>query len=385
MNKRNTYDVVVIGLGIMGAATLFHLARLGVKALGVEARGPVHRDGSSHGDTRIFRRAYWEGDQYVPMLNRSYASWLDLANTSSEPIALRTGGLFIGTAPSSLVQGSLGTARRCGIDHEVLHGSEIARRFPAFNVVEDMQAVYEPDALMLFADNARLAYVSLAVDAGAEVSYGSQVKLLEQSPTSIRVAGDAWQVSCAAAVLTVGAWIGNFLATEIGSLVTPMRIPVYRFDLDPKAAHDHLVGRLPVFMIEDAHGNLMYGLPKWREVKGGLKIGFHNRQLSATAPDAPRRPPDDAERLELWQTIKSLLPGVRSTGEGVACVYTVSRDGSFLIRRSRDLPGVVYASACSGHGFKFAPAIGEALADLSVGRQPLLDLTAFDPCRFELP
>jgi sarcosine oxidase len=384
MHTRNTYDVVVIGLGIMGAATLFHLARSGVKALGVEARGPLHSAGSSHGDSRVFRRAYFEGDHYAPMLNRSLAGWMELAATSSEPIALRTGGLFIGDQRSSLIQGSLGTAQRCGIAHEVLNGAQIARRFPAFKVSDTLQAVYEPDALMLFADNARLTYVSHAIAAGAAVSYGSEVKLLQQqSAAGVVIGGEGWQVSSAAAVLTVGSWISNFLGEEIGSLVTPMRIPVYRLDVDAAAEREHRVGRLPVFIIEDDHGNLMYGLPQWRDVKGGLKVGFHNRQLSATTPGAPRELPDESERLELWQAIKPLLPAVRSTGEALTCVYSMSRDGSFLIQRSRRMPAVVYASACSGHGFKFAPAIGEALAALSAGGQPVVDLTAFDPARFQ--
>ena len=380
--QRDTYEVVVVGLGIMGAATLFHLARLGIKALGVEARGPLHREGSSHGDTRIFRRAYFEGDQFIPLLNHSYGGWLELAEATSEPVAVPNGALFLGRAGSSLVAGSLGTAQRCGVAHELLSGADIVQRFPAFHVSAATQGVYEADALMLFADTARLAFISRAVEAGAHVVYGRSVRTLQQASTnSVRVGGDAWQVSSAAAVLTVGSWIGDFLADELAGLVTPMRMPVFRFDLDPTVAAQHLHGRCPAFIIELDDGRQVYGLPKWRDVKGGLKLGFHNRQLSPIDPSEPRQPPTEAERLELWEAIREVLPGVRSTGTGVTCVYTMSRDSSFLIQRSRAMPSVVYASACSGHGFKFAPAIGEVLAQLSTGSTPSLDISAFDPSR----
>ncbi|GAA2425346.1 N-methyl-L-tryptophan oxidase [Streptomyces macrosporus] len=379
---RPAYDVVVIGLGIMGASALFHLSQRGMKVLGVEAHGPLHDLGSSHGQTRIFRRAYWEGEQYVPLLNRSYAGWMELNDATHDTIALKTGGLFVGPPDSGLVQGSRETATRCGIDHEYLDAGEISRRFPAFHVRDDAVAVYEPDALMLFADRARLGYLSRAASGGAHMVHGQAVRSLKpEAGDAITVFGDGWQVSCGAVVLTTGGWIGDFLPGEIGALVTPMRIPVYEFDVAESCERDHLPGRFPVFLFEDAEGTLVYGLPKWRSVDGGLKLGFHNRQLSPLDVDGARRPPTDAERRELWRTIKALLPGVHSTGRGTSCVYTMSRDESFLIGRSREMDGVVYASACSGHGFKFAPGIGEVLAQLAIDGRSTVDVSAFAPER----
>ncbi|MFI5491519.1 N-methyl-L-tryptophan oxidase [Actinoplanes sp. NPDC051859] len=382
---RSTYDVVVVGLGIMGAATLFHLSRLGVRALGVEAHGPLHGWGSSHGQTRIFRRAYWEGDQYVPLLNRSYAGWLELADAVSETIAVRTGGLFVGSPDSRLVHGSQGTADRCGIGYERLSAGEITHRFPAFHVRDNAVGLYEPDALMLFADRARLHYLSLAVDAGAQLSYGSAVRSVEPgSPDSVTVTGAGWQVDCGTVVLTTGGWIGRFLPDELGPLVRPMRIPVFELDVAEPHARDHAPDRFPVFLFEDAEGALVYGFPRWRS-DGGLRIGFHNRQLSPADLDGPRRPPTDPERRELWRTVESLLPGVRSTGRGASCIYTMSPDESFFIGRSQQQPRVVYASACSGHGFKFAPGIGEILAQLATGGDPAVDVSAFSVTRGRLP
>lgn len=379
---RPTYDVVVIGLGIMGASALYHLSRRGVRVLGVEAHGPLHALGSSHGQSRIFRRAYWEGEQYVPLLERSYAGWLELDDATHNTIAVKTGGLFVGSPESKLVQGSRATAVRCGINHEYLDAEEISRRFPAFHVQDDAVGVYEPDALMLFADQARLTYLSQAAAAGAHIAYGQTVSSLQPgSGGALTVHGDDWQVSCGAVVLSTGGWIGGFLPGEIGPLITPMRIPVYEFDVTESSERDHYADRFPAFLYENAGGALVYGLPKWQVVDGGLKVGFHNRQLSPVDVGGIRRPPTNAERLELWQAINTLLPGVRSSGRGISCVYTMSRDESFLIGRSRELDGVVYASACSGHGFKFAPGIGEALAELALDGRSAVDVSAFRPER----
>ncbi|GIJ28756.1 N-methyltryptophan oxidase [Micromonospora qiuiae] len=379
---RPTYDVVVVGLGIMGASALFHLSRRGAKVLGVEAHGPLHCLGSSHGQTRIFRRAYWEGEHYAPLLGRSYEGWLDLDAATDETIALRTGGLFVGSPASKLVQGSRDTATRCEINHEYLDAGELTRRFPAFHVQGDMVAVYEPDALMLFADTARLTYLTRATAAGAHLAYGQAVRELKPaSGEAVTVIGDGWQVSCGAVVLTVGGWVGDFLPGEIAPAVAPMRIPVFEFDLAESSEREHLPGRFPVFLYEDAAGALVYGLPKWRSVDGGLRVGFHNRQLSPQNVDGDRRPPSDAERLELWQAIKTLLPAVQPTGRGRSCVYTMSADESFFIGQSRELHGVSYASACSGHGFKFAPGIGEVLAQLALDGRSTVDVSAFSPAR----
>lgn len=379
---RPTYDVVVIGLGIMGASALFHLSRRNVRVLGIEARGPLHTVGSSHGRTRIFRRAYWEGEHYSPLLDRSYAGWMELDDAADDTIAMKTGGLFVGSADSKVVQGSHTTAMRSGLDHEYLDAREISSRFPAFHVQDDAVAVYEPDALMLFAEAARLSFLTRAIENGAEVVYGETVRSLKtESDSAMTVFGDDWQVSCGEVVLAAGGWTSGFLPDEIAPLVTPMRIPVYELDVAESSARDFLPDRFPVFLYEDAAGALVYGLPKWRAVDGGVRIGFHNRQLSPLEIDDGRVAPSDAEMRELWQTASAVLPGLRCSGRKSSCVYTMSRDESFLIGRSQMLDRVSYVSACSGHGFKFAPGIGEVLAQLAIDGRSDLDISAFRPER----
>ncbi len=372
------YDAVVIGLGIMGAAALYQLSRKGIRVLGVDALGPIHHRGSSHGQTRIFRKAYWEGESFVPFLERSQAGWFDLQQNSPDPIVLPTGGIFIGQAESQLIRGSRETAQKCQIAHEDLIGKDISARFPAFSVASDTVAIYEPGAFMIFAEQARLRYLSLAVDNGAHISYGNPVRdVTPASGGTVRIDTGGSPIITRSAVLTVGAWVGRFLAEELGPLVTPMRVPVYELDIERGRSADFFPGKLPVFLYENAAGDLIYGLPKWRTADGGLRVGFHNRQLQPMDPMADRVPPAAAELQALWSGISPLLPAVRNTGRATACVYTISADEGFYLGRSTVLPGVVYASACSGHGFKFAPAIGEALSDLATMNGSALDLSPF--------
>jgi sarcosine oxidase len=383
MIARSPSDAVVIGLGIMGAAALFHLARLGLKVVGIDARGPSHVEGSSHGDTRIFRRAYWEGEHYVPLLNRAFDGWLALNEATDQEVCHRTGGLFLGSPKSALVRKSLKTARNCGIEHEALDATEIRARFPAFQIGDDVEGVFEPSALMLFAERARLAFLRQAVAAGATIAYGEPVTAISRKGReSLAVEGRGWSIHCGKAVVTAGAWLPRLLPSDVGAILRPQRIPIFWFDPVPGSAANFAVDRFPLFLLETADGSLVYGLPKWRDVRGGVKIGFHNKQLSDVDLDQPRPPARREEADELWQAFNLTLPGLVREARGTSCIYTMTPDENFIIDRSAEIEDVVFASACSGHGFKFAPAIGEALAQIAANGHSAVDLAAFSLGRF---
>jgi sarcosine oxidase len=377
-----TCDVVVIGLGIMGASATYQLTQRGASVLGVDAGGPTNELGSSHGQGRIFRRAYWEGEHFLPLLDRSLVGWRELHANSHDPIVSESGGIFIGAPTSTLIRGSRSTATHCGIEHEYLSAVQIGRRFPAFSVDAAAVAVYEPEALTLLANNARLSYLSQSTRRGARLSYGSPVRSVTTAANeTLLVRGDGWQVSCGAVVLAAGGWIPQLLP-EVAPYVKPMRIPVFSFDIDD-GLHRQIRAGFPAFLFEAECGSLAYGLAETRGPKSVVKVGFHNRQLSPLDDmHQPRRQPLDQERLEVWSAVSSLLPGLRSSAVGVSCVYAMSQDEGFIIGKAQDVPGLIYASACSGHGFKFAPAIGEVLARLASGGDAGIDISAFSPDRF---
>jgi len=379
---RDTCDVVVIGLGIMGAATVARLAERGVRVLGVESGRPTHTAGSSHGSTRIFRRAYWEGGTYLPLLERAHAGWyeLDADGSADGRVVLSTGGLFVGAATSRLVSGSRQTAVAHSIPHEVLAGEDVRRRFPAFHLRDDEVALVEPDAMMLAAQTARAAYLARATRAGARLAYDRRVRSLTSSASAVTVAGDGWEVSCARVVVAAGGWAQSLLPHDLAGLVRPMRIPVFELDIDPRRAAEHQPGAFPVFLVESDDGALVYGLPPSRP-GAGVRVGFHNRQLSPADMDGPRVAVTAAELREVGERVRRLLPGLRAEGRGTACVYTMTPDESFLLGMSHELPGVAYVSACSGHGFKFAPAIGEAMSELVLDGRTSVDISPFDASR----
>jgi len=363
-----SYDVVVVGLGIMGAATVAELARRGARVAGVEARGPTHVRGSSYGDARIFRKAYWEGEHYVPLLDRAEAGWLRLNETSGRALAVATGGLFIGSARAGVVRGSEATAQRWGIPHAKLVGREVSRAFPAFEIGEDYEAIHEPEALMLRADDARLALLTNAVSHGAHLFHGQSVAEIVGDGASLRVSAGGLVLRCDRAVLASGPWIGRMLSRELGPFARPHRIPVYWFQLRDPSDIRYRVGQCPVFLYEEEGGSIIYGCPASGELDGGgLKVGFHNRQLSACDPEMPNPGVTRDEIDEMWSIASVFLPGIKRDGaRGMPCIYTMSPDEDFIVGRSDAEPRLSYVSACSGHGFKFAPGLAEILADLSL-------------------
>ena len=377
------YDVVVIGLGIVGASAVDYLASEGIRVLGLDAYGPTHGYGSSHGESRIFRRAYWEGAAYLPLLNRAHDLWMALQDDGDEPVLVHTGGIFVGRKATGVVTSSRDTARIGNIAHEMLDAAQVRERFPAFPLSSDMEAIYEPGAYMVLADRARMAMLDRAVGRGAEIRFGSRVSGMTHSGNGITVStasGDSF--ACAAVVVATGPWMAGELIEEVRAFLRPVRVPIYWFRPRPGHERDYDVGRFPVFLYECADGRLLYGLP---DANGaGVKIGFHNRQQVPADPRTLDRVVGDVLRNEIADTIDAIFPTLDPSAiASRICFYTLSNDGNFIIGRTRHHPNVSYASACSGHGFKFAPAVGESAARLAIGKDPAVGLEPYALSRFE--
>ncbi|GAB3452122.1 N-methyl-L-tryptophan oxidase [Actinophytocola sediminis] len=375
------YDVLVVGAGVVGAATAWALAERGAEVLAVDANGPTHRYGSSHGESRIYRRAYWEGTTYLPLLNRANELWTELAEIHGDPLLVRTGGVFVGSRESGVVELSRRTARFGGIEHEVLDAAQLAERYPWFGVGDDMTALYEPGAYTVLATRARLAMLDAAVRRRARVRFGDEVAGLRDTGTGVEVrlrSGET--VSCGSVVLATGPWMPGALAAGLEHVLTPMRVPVYWFRVDSRLGIDGF----PAFLYESAAGDVVYGVPEWSEDGPQVKIGFHNRQQRPGDPQNVRPhavPP--RSRTEMAAMVARIFTGIDP--EPVRwrqCFYTLTPDGSFVIDRSPVDPRVVHASACSGHGFKFATAVGECAAALALGEPAPVDLSPFTSARF---
>ncbi len=372
------FDVVVCGLGAMGSAALHHLARRGKRVLGLERYTPGHDRGSSHGHTRIIRLGYFEHPSYVPLLRRAYALWHDLEGAIRRPLLHVTGIAEIGPPTGVLVPGTLAAARLHGLPHDVLAATELMRRFPAFRLPADHVAVVQPDGGFLDVEPAIAGQIALAAGAGAEIRSGDTVRAVEPCAGAVRIVSEHGVVEAGAAIVAAGAWLPT-LAPPLAATLRATREVAGWFEV----ADAELISpeRFPVFIIESRHG-MHYGIPPQSGpgLRAAIKVAKHHHRDEAVDPDAYDRTVSAQDEALIRAAISEHLPAANGRLMAAAtCLYTMTPDGHFLIDRLPGAPNIILASPCSGHGFKFAPVIGEILADLAT-----TGTTAHDIARFSL-
>jgi sarcosine oxidase len=369
------YDVVVCGLGVMGSAALYHLARRGKRVLGLDRFAPGHDRGSSHGETRVIRLAYFEHPSYVPLVQRAYELWRALEIEAARPLLHITGIAEIGPPGGTLVDGTLAAARQHGIAHDLLTASALMRRYPAFWLPPHFVGVLQPDGGFLQAEASVEALLALAQKHGAEVRFDTRVRAIEPATGHARVVTDSESIEAGAAVVVAGPWTSSLTSPLLPKAALPLRVTRQVMGwFAPKAPASFARGHFPVFLIESAHG-IHYGFPLSRE---GIKVAKHHHRDETVDPDSYDRNVSATDEALIRAAVADYLPG--ANGPLVAaktCLYTVAPDGDFIIDRLPDADTVVVASPCSGHGFKFAPVIGEILADLATGAPPAHDISRF--------
>lgn len=363
-----SHDVIVVGLGAMGAAALWSLAGRGVRVLGIDPRPIGHAEGSSGGDSRLIRKAYFEHADYVPLLERSYRLWRGMEAASGRSLLLETGTLYLGRPDSELIAGSRHAAATHGIALHRVDDAELARRFPNFRRPEDYVALFEPEAGLVLCERAVRTAVELAAAAGADTLIGERVVGWSAQPAGVTVQTDRGRYLAGALVLTAGAWSAGLLNdAEVALKVT--RQPLFWVAPEPDRLAAWQLGRTPCWAVQrpDRPG-LFYGfpaLPGSLAANPGVKLA-HHVPGEAADPDQARRPVDPAELATLRAAVAPLVGGL--SGRRLAdrvCLYTMSADGHFVVDRHARHANLVFGCGFSGHGFKFAPVIGEALADLA--------------------
>lgn len=374
-----SYDAIVVGLGAMGSATLYHLARRGQRVLGIEQFRPNHEMGSSHGDSRIIREQYFEHPLYVPLVQRAYTLWRELEEESGKSLMTITGGLMIGPPDGMVVAGTLRSAKSHGLEHEVLDPDETHRRHPAFSIPEDAVAVVDPRAGFLDPQECKSAHIDGALRAGAEVRY--EEPLIEWKPDGegVRVHTSAGEYLARGLLVAAGAWDSGLLP-ELKLPLTVERQVAFWFDPLENTGSFKL-GRFPIYAYEFSPGILCYGFPR---LALGVKASIMHGGETAQSPDKIRRTIDDADadavRASLRPVLSSLAAApIRQTG---TCLFTNTPDHDFVVDFHPENPQVIVSSACSGHGFKFASSIGELQADLMISGVTSFDITPFRIDRF---
>lgn len=357
-----TFDTIVVGVGGMGSAACWHLARRGRRVLGLERFDIPHAQGSSHGITRIIRLPYYEHPDYVPLLHRAYALWRELEAATGARVLVQTGSIDAGAEDSAVFAGALEAARLHALPHAVLTGTEVAARFPGYRLPAAIRAVFQPEGGFILSERAIIAHAGAAMAAGAEIHAREQVLGWEAHPggEGVTVTTDRGRYEARTLVLTAGAWMGE-LAPALARLAIPER-QVLAW-LRPHRPELFAPERFPVFNLELPEGRF-YGLPEW-EVPG-FKLGRYHHRGEQGAAETLRREPDAIDAALLREFAERYFPdGAGATMALRVCLFTNTPDEHFILDRHPGLPQVVLASPCSGHGYKFCSVVGEILADLA--------------------
>lgn len=371
------YDVIILGLGGMGSAAAAHLAARGASVLGLEQFTPAHDRGSSHGESRMIRQAYFEGVEYVPLLLHVYDLWDDLER-EDPGLFLRTGGLMIGKDGSPTVEGSAASARAHGLAHELLDAAAIRARFPAFRPDDDHIALYEAAAGYVRPERAVSLQLRRAARAGAELHFEEPALDWSADDDGVTVTTAAGTYRADRLVVTAGAWAPKVLAELDLPLVVERQVLYWFRTASPQLFTPE---RFPVFIWEQPDALQLYAFPLL-DGSDEFKVSFFRRG-GPTDPDRLDREVHADEIAVIADALRMRVPD--AAGEflrGVACMYTTTPDEHFVISVHPRHSNVVVAAGFSGHGFKFTPVVGEILADLATTGTTTHPIGLFDPARF---
>jgi sarcosine oxidase len=370
-------DVAVIGLGAMGSAALWRVAARGASVVGFERFEPGHDKGSSHGDSRIIRTAYYEGPHYVPLVQCAFPLWRRLEHESGTALLTMTGALMIGPPDCDLVAGALSSARDHGLAHELLDGDQMRRRYPQVHLQPGEVALVEQQAGILRPEAAIGAMVRRAEALGATVLRHSIVEAVEADAGAVRISAGGRTYRARHAIVAVGSWLPDLLPVLRAPLQVERQVILWWPVRDPDLFSPR---RFPVFMHEIAPGRIRYGIPSLDAAT--VKIGVHHEGEVTTADTIDREVhPRDLAPVQRY--LRAYLPDVEPVVvRARVCMYTNTPDHHFLIGTPSGLAGVTVISVCSGHGFKYAPVVGDAAADLALEDRTSYPIDLFTPARF---
>jgi len=371
------FDAIVIGVGGMGSAACFELARRGIRVLGLEQFPLVHARGSSHGHTRIIRTAYAEHPDYVPLVKRAFERWYELERLTGRHLLTECPCLNAGVPGSELVEGVRASVREHGLAAEELTGEEIGRRFPAFRLPPEFSGVVEQSAGFLYVEECVRAQIDSAVSLGAVIRGEEAVRAWKAVGSGVEVSTDRGTYSAAKLVITAGAWATKLLS-DIGVPLAVMRQVLLWFDPRERAGLFQR-NRFPVF-IADVPGGPIYGLPAIDSF--GLKVARHYNAPELPDPERVSWDVTAADQEPVRPLLDAYLPGLGACTKGQVCMYTVTPDKHFVIDVHPDYPQVSVACGFSGHGFKFASTVGEVLADLAEEGRSRFRIGLFSAKRF---
>lgn len=384
----NGYDAIVVGLGAVGSAAAYQLAKRGARVLGIDQYAPPHHQGSSHGGTRITRLAIGEGEHYTPLAIRAHEIWREIEHETGKDLLCTNGALVISSANKTAIthvegffENTVAAAKRFGIEHQMLGANEIRRRYPQFAVSDEEFGYFEPGAGFVRPEGCVHAQLRLAEKYGATLHMHEKVTGFDSAEGHVTVTTNAGRYQANRLIIAAGAWLPDIIGCA-----HPFKIfRQVQYWFAPKGSiAPFRPDRFPVFIWElRTTRQGIYGFPAIDGMTGGVKVATEEF-ANATDPQTVTRDVSREEIAAVYETfVAPHLPGLTSHCVKTAtCLYTVTPDFGFVIDRHPETERVILASPCSGHGFKHSPAIGEALAEIVVKGETRQNLDAFRLSRF---
>ena len=387
------FDTIVLGLGAIGSAAIYQLAKRGHKVLGIDQFSPPHNYGSSHGETRIIRQAIGEGEEYMPLVLRSYELWREIENEVGNELLTITGGLTLESQNSEAVMHgrrnfldqAVSCAKKFNIRHEILETQEIQKRYPQFSVTNE-RGYFEYETGFLRPELCVDAQLQLAQTKGAIVQTGEKAtSIVPQENSGVCVQTDHSVYAAESLIVTAGPWISEFLPASYRGFFKVYRQVMYWFNIKEEFRLTFLPGRFPIFIWIFGKGREFgfYGFP----TLNGKTIKMASEQFAVvTVPDEVDRAVTRTEEKAMYKNyIMGRIPGLSDVcSEAVSCLYTTTPDSNFMIDFHPENNRIVVASPCSGHGFKHSAAIGEVLSDLVIDGKSKIDISSFSMKRFNI-
>lgn len=378
-NSPQVFDVIVVGVGAMGSAALYHLSKIpNLKVLGLDQYSPPHIYGSSHGETRITRQIYFEHPVYVPLVKKTYPMWSTLENEIKTKLFEPTGGIYIGQESSQLINGLKVTAKEHNFDINILSANEIMAKFPAFKVPDHMVGVHDPTAGILFPEKCIQGFISQVEKFGnATLNFGEKALEITRKQGYECVVTNKRTYLAKKIIVTAGAYVINLLKSQN----LPLKIERKKlFWMEPKAEFkkDFEPDKLPIFLLEDEKTQIkFYGFPN---ILGtGVKAALHVNKADYIENAYNISRIVNEEEIDGFQRdISKYMPNVfGKLNKSGTCFYTMTPDEHFIIDFLPNNKNILLGSPCSGHGFKFCIVIGEILKDLILSGKSEFDLTMF--------
>jgi sarcosine oxidase len=357
-----TYDVAIAGLGGIGSAIAAHCAARGASVIGLEQFGPAHELGSSHGKSRMIRKAYFEDAAYVPLVLRSYELWRALERDAGEKLLRITGVLSAGEEGSEIISGTKRAVAQHDLPLETLSRQQIKKRYPSLRLLENEVALFEPDGGVLDPEGAVRAHLKVARAAGADLRFETTMRSWEANGDGIELRlMDGTHLSARRLILSLGPWFKDTLEALGVTLRVQRNVQAW---FSP-GTNEYNSGRFPAFLLDRAGLPApLYGFPDFGD---GLKVAFHGVGQLTTAEEVNREVDMARDVTPIVEALNRWMPGAASTfREAKPCMYSLTPDGNFVIDRHLQHPNVILCGGFSGHGFKFAPVIGEIAADLAL-------------------